>query len=112
MVHSKGKIIQVIEDSGQATQYRISVTPTDYGGWDEQVDDLPHVGLGVGPFWPFRPPARVMTPYKLVCFSLHGVLADANSKPHVARAATWFTLHGSLRCPVRTGPSSISSMRV
>lgn len=32
--------------AGQATQYRISVTPTDYGGWDEQVDDLPHVGLG------------------------------------------------------------------
>ena len=46
VVHFKGKIIQVIEDSGQATQYRISVTPTDYGGWDEQVDDLPHVGLG------------------------------------------------------------------
>ena len=46
VVHFKGKIIQVIEDSGQATQYRISVTPTDSGGWDEQVDDLPHVGLG------------------------------------------------------------------
>ena len=46
MVHFRGKIIQVIENSSQATQYRISVTPTDYGGWDDQVDDLPHAGLG------------------------------------------------------------------
>lgn len=37
MVHFKGKIIQVIEDSSQVTQYRISVTPTDYGGWDDPI---------------------------------------------------------------------------
>ena len=46
VVHYKGKILQVIEGSGPATPYRISVTPTEYGGGEEQVDDLPHVGLG------------------------------------------------------------------
>lgn len=36
VVHFKGKIIQVIDDD-TLTQYRISVTPTSYGSWDNPV---------------------------------------------------------------------------
>ena len=56
----------------------------------------------VGPFWPFRPPVRVMTPLQTSLFSLHVVLADTSSKPYVACATSWFALHGNRRWP---GPS-------
>lgn len=36
VVHFKGEVIQVIEDN-TLTQYRISVTSTDYGGWDDPI---------------------------------------------------------------------------
>lgn len=36
VVHFKGQIIQVIDDD-ELTEYRISVTPTSYGGWDDPI---------------------------------------------------------------------------
>ena len=50
---------------------------------------------------------------KLVCFSLHGLVAKVSSKSHATLVAAWFASHRMPHCPVlRTGLSSASSTRV
>ena len=42
---------------------------------------------------------------KLVCFSLHGLVAESSSKSHATRVAAWFAFHGMPRCRViHSGP--------
>ena len=69
---------------------------------DDQVDDLPHAGLGGRTVLALQTTGEGDDALQTSLFSLHVVLADTSSKPYVACATSWFALHGNRRWP---GPS-------